>query len=46
MIDKNVEALSKFADRHTVLDKGQVVWSGNAAELAADPGVIDRYLHL
>jgi branched-chain amino acid transport system ATP-binding protein len=46
VIDKDVRALSALADRHTVLEKGEVVWSGSAADLAADPDVIDRYLHL
>ncbi|MEO0821124.1 MAG: ABC transporter ATP-binding protein [Pseudomonadota bacterium] len=46
VIDKNIAALSRLADRHVVLEKGRVVWTGNAAALAADPGVIDRYLHL
>ena len=35
VIDKNV-ALTRVADRHYVLEKGRVVWTGNSAELAAD----------
>ena len=46
VIDKNIEALSRLADQHTILEKGKVVWAGSAAELATNPEVIDRYLHL
>ncbi len=46
VIDKNVDALAAFADRHVVIEKGRVVWTGTSAELRADPGVKDRYLHV
>lgn len=45
VIDKNVDALVKFADRHVVLEKGHVVWRGTSDELRADPAVKDRFLH-
>ena len=44
VIDKDVNALTRIADRHFVLEKGRVVWSGSSAELAADHGVQHRYL--
>ncbi|MGH8723744.1 MAG: ABC transporter ATP-binding protein [Burkholderiales bacterium] len=44
VIDKDVEALTRVADRHYVLEKGRVVWSGSSAELAADANVQHRYL--
>ena len=44
VIDKDVKALSRVADRHYVLEKGRVVWSGSSAELAASPDVQQRYL--
>ncbi len=44
IIDKNVEALTRLADRHYVLEKGQVVWSGPSAALAADEDLQHRYL--
>ena len=44
VIDKDVKALTRVADRHYVLEKGRVVWSGNSAELAADANVQQRYL--
>jgi branched-chain amino acid transport system ATP-binding protein len=46
VIDKNVEALARLADRHVVIEKGRVVWTGTSAELSADPTVKDRYLHV
>jgi branched-chain amino acid transport system ATP-binding protein len=46
VIDKNVGALATLADRHVVLEKGHVVWTGSSAELLADDAVKDRYLHL
>jgi branched-chain amino acid transport system ATP-binding protein len=44
VIDKDVRALTRVADRHYVLEKGRVVWSGSSAELAADANVQHRYL--
>ena len=44
VIDKDVKALTRVADRHYVLEKGRVVWSGSSAELAADTNVQHRYL--
>jgi branched-chain amino acid transport system ATP-binding protein len=46
VIDKNVDALTGFADRHVVIEKGRVAWSGSSAELAADASVKDRFLHV
>jgi len=44
LIDKNVEALTRLADHHYVLEKGRVVWSGTSAELRARDDVQHRYL--
>ncbi len=44
VIDKNVEALTKIADRHYLIERGRVVWSGTSRELAAAPDVQHRYL--
>ena len=44
VIDKDVTALARIADRHYVLEKGQVVWSGNSTELTANQEVQHRYL--
>ncbi|WP_416899859.1 MAG: ABC transporter ATP-binding protein [Minwuia sp.] len=44
VVDKNIAALTRLADRHTMIEKGRVVWSGTSAELAADPEIAHRYL--
>jgi branched-chain amino acid transport system ATP-binding protein len=44
VIDKNVEALTRIADRHYLIERGRVVWSGSSAELAAAPQVQHQYL--
>ena len=44
VIDKDVKALTRIADRHYVLEKGRVVWTGTSAEIAADTELQHRYL--
>ncbi len=44
VIDKNVEALTRIADRHYLIERGRVVWTGTSTELAAAPEVQHRYL--
>jgi branched-chain amino acid transport system ATP-binding protein len=44
VIDKDVRALTRVGDRHYVLEKGRVVWSGGSAQLAASVDVQHRYL--
>ena len=44
LIDKNVQMLTRIADRHYLIERGRVVWSGTSKELAAAPEVQHRYL--
>lgn len=44
VVDKNVAELEKLADRHVIIEKGQVVWTGDSAALRADAGLKSRYL--
>jgi branched-chain amino acid transport system ATP-binding protein len=44
VIDKNIEALSRIADRHTIIERGRVVWSGGSADLKGAADVQHRYL--
>ena len=44
VIDKYVERLIALADRHTILERGQVAWRGSSAELDADHGIWHRLL--
>lgn len=46
VIDKNVDALATFADRHVIIEKGRVVWTGDSVALKSDAGVKDRFLHV
>jgi branched-chain amino acid transport system ATP-binding protein len=44
VVDKYVEKLIALADRHTIIERGQVVWSGSSSELDSDHGIWHRYL--
>ncbi|MDP6174301.1 MAG: ABC transporter ATP-binding protein [Rhodospirillales bacterium] len=44
LIDKNVDALSRIADRHYMIEKGRVVWTGSSEELTRDEEARQRYL--
>jgi branched-chain amino acid transport system ATP-binding protein len=46
LVDKHLEALTRIADRHVVIEKGHSVWSGTSAALVADPTVRQRYLQI
>jgi branched-chain amino acid transport system ATP-binding protein len=44
VIDKNVDALTRIADRHTIIERGRVVWTGNSKQLASSADIQHRYL--
>lgn len=44
VVDKNVADLVVFADRHVIIEKGKVVWSGTSSDLANDHDLQQRYL--
>jgi branched-chain amino acid transport system ATP-binding protein len=46
VVDKHLDVLMRLADRHVVIEKGHVVWTGPSAALAADPTVRQRYLQV
>ena len=46
VIDKNLDALARLADAHVVVERGEVVRRGRAADLAADPDAVAAHLHL
>jgi branched-chain amino acid transport system ATP-binding protein len=46
VIDKYVHRLIGLADRHVILEKGQVVWTGTSAQLDADRSLWSRHLGL
>ena len=44
VVDKNLEALARLADRHAILEKGEIVWTGTTPDLKAPGGPVERYL--
>jgi branched-chain amino acid transport system ATP-binding protein len=44
VIDKYVQRLIKLANHHTIIERGEVVWQGDSAQLSADPGLWQRYI--
>ncbi|MDG3440800.1 ABC transporter ATP-binding protein [Nitrospirillum amazonense] len=44
LVEQNVHFAASVADRHIVMENGRVVDSLDNAELAADPGRLDRFL--
>jgi branched-chain amino acid transport system ATP-binding protein len=44
VIDKNLDALTRIADRHYIIERGRVVWNGSSRALADAPDVQHRYL--
>ncbi|MFT7723061.1 MAG: ABC transporter ATP-binding protein [Roseateles sp.] len=44
VIDKNVGRLLDLADRHYMIEKGRIVWSGDSANLRAQPTLVHQYL--
>ncbi len=44
VIDKNIDALSRIADRHYIIEKGLVAWSGTSKELSKNTELQEKYL--
>ncbi|KAA3623704.1 MAG: ABC transporter ATP-binding protein [Proteobacteria bacterium] len=44
VVDKNIRDLVAIADRHFILEKGQIVWSGDSEELTANRQELERFL--
>ncbi len=44
VVDKNLSDLLRIADRHFIVQRGQVVWQGTSLELQADQDIRGRYL--
>ena len=44
VIDKNIGPLLRLADRHFILEKGRVVWSGDSATLRTQPDLLHKYV--
>ena len=46
VVDKHSDALAQFVDRHVVLEKGHVVWTGTPDQLERDQSIRERYLQV
>jgi len=44
LIDKNVDAITRIANRHYLIERGRIVWSGSSQDLARAPDIMHRYL--
>ena len=44
LIDKNIDELAHIADRHFIVEKGLVVWTGDSDTLLGDGELKSRYL--
>jgi branched-chain amino acid transport system ATP-binding protein len=44
VIDKNVDALNRIADRHIIIERGRVVWTGSSRDLGDAVDIQHRYL--
>jgi branched-chain amino acid transport system ATP-binding protein len=44
VIDKDLDALAGIADRHYIIEKGRVVWSGDSSSLLSAGALANRYL--
>ncbi len=44
VIDKNLNDLLKIADRHHIIEKGRVVWSGDSQSLSENRNELEQYL--
>jgi branched-chain amino acid transport system ATP-binding protein len=46
VVDKDIRALMPLAQRHYVIHKGEICWSGTSMELARSRAELDRYITL
>lgn len=43
VIDKNIAPLLRLAQRHDIIEKGRVVWSGDSDSLRVQPELLHQY---
>ena len=44
IVDKHIDKLRRLADRHFVVQKGRVVWSGNSENLQSERDVVENLI--
>jgi branched-chain amino acid transport system ATP-binding protein len=46
VIDRNLGPLMRLADRHYIIEKGRIVWTGSTADLRTNASLRERYLRV
>ncbi|MFK8079558.1 MAG: ABC transporter ATP-binding protein [Granulosicoccus sp.] len=46
LIDKNLDELARISDRYFVIEKGEIVWKGDAHDFTDNRAQVEQYLHL
>ena len=46
IVDKNLDALMRLADRHVVIERGRVAWTGTTAALRAERAAVERFVEV
>ncbi|GFE51390.1 ABC transporter ATP-binding protein [Roseobacter cerasinus] len=46
LVDKNLDELSRISDHYYVIEKGRIVWRGNAADFGANRSEVEQFLHI
>lgn len=46
LIDKNLNELSRISDHYHVIEKGEIIWTGDAAAFDVSRAEVEGYLHL
>jgi branched-chain amino acid transport system ATP-binding protein len=46
IVDKNLDALIPLANRHFVIEKGHLVWSGTSADLVSERKHVSGFIEL
>lgn len=44
LVDKDVKALGRLADKHYMIEKGRIVWQGDSVALSSDEQRVRRYV--
>ena len=46
LVDKNLQELSRISDRYIVIEKGEIVWTGDTNAFDARRDHVESFLHL
>jgi len=44
VVDKDIKALGRLANKHYMIEKGRIVWEGNSSALQADSELVRQYV--